>query len=129
MNAPLWVTLEECLAFHSMLATQFGGSDSVRDEGKLFAALERPKQQYYHYEQRTILELSATYLSGIAKSNPFIDGNKQTGLIASQIFIETNGYRSNASEKEAALQVLALADSHLDDEELTLWQEVNTRAT
>jgi death-on-curing protein len=124
MNEPLWITQEETLAFHSMLIANFGGSDGIRDEGKLQASLNRPKQQF-HYEERSLIELAATYASGIVKSHPFIDGNKRTGLMVCQLFVETNGYRFEASEEEAALQILALADDRLRDTELTVWLEAN----
>lgn len=124
MKEPDWITKEECLSFHSMLIAHFGGADGVRDAGKMEAALNRPKQQF-HYEEATILQLAATYASGIVKSHPFIDGNKRTGLMACQVFIESNGYRFEASEEEAALQILALADNRLSDEALTEWLEAN----
>jgi len=124
MNEPNWITKEECLAFHSMLVAHFGGSDGIRDEGQLDASLNRPKQQF-HYEQATLLQLAATYASGLVKSHPFMDGNKRTGLMTCQLFLESNGYRFNASEEETALQILALADCRLNDDELTKWLEVN----
>jgi death-on-curing protein len=124
MNEPAWMAKEECLAFHSMLIATFGGGDGMRDEGKLDAALGRPLQQF-HYENSSIFELAATYASGIIKSHPFIDGNKRTGLMICQLFIETNGYYFKASEEEAALQILALADCRLSDDELTKWLEAN----
>lgn len=107
-----------------MLIANFGGADGVRDEAKLIAALERPKNQF-HYESANILQLAATYVSGIVKSHPFLDGNKRTGLMACQIFVESNGFRFDASEEEAALQILALADSRLSDEVLVTWLEAN----
>lgn len=124
MNEPNWITKEECLAFHSMLVAHFGGSDGIRDEGQLDTSLNRPKQQF-HYEQATLLQLAATYASGLVKSHPFMDGNKRTGLMTCQLFLESNGYQFNASEEETALQILALADCWLSDDELTQWLEVN----
>lgn len=124
MSEPEWITQEECLAFHSMLIANFGGADGARDESKLIAALERPKNQF-HYESAKILQLAATYASGIIKSHPFLDGNKRTGLMACQMFVECNGFRFEASEEEAALQILALADSRLSDEALAAWLEAN----
>lgn len=124
MNEPAWIKEEECLAFHAMLIANFGGANGLRDEGKLAAALERPKNQF-HYERADILALAATYASGIVKSHPFLDGNKRTGLMACQIFIESNGYHFQASEEEAALQILALADDRLSDAELTAWLGAN----
>lgn len=124
MNEPVWISQEECLAFHSMLIANFGGADGVRDNGKLLAALERPKNQF-HYEGTDVLGLATTYASGIVKSHPFIDGNKRTGLMVCQIFIESNGYHFKATEEEAAVQILALADSRLSDAELRAWLEAN----
>ena len=124
MNEPNWITKEECLAFHSMLMAHFGGSDGMRDEGKLDASLNRPKQQL-HYEQATLFQLAATYASDIIKSHPFMDGNKRTGLMTCQLFLESNGYRFEASEEEAALQIIALADCRLSDDQLTQWLEAN----
>lgn len=127
MTEPNWITKEECLAFHSMLIANFGGGNGIRDEGKLDAALNRPKQQY-HYEAADLLQLAATYASGIVTGHPFIDGNKRTGLLACQLFVESNGYRFEASEEEAAIQILALADCRLSDEELTAWLQANCSA-
>ena len=124
MSEPAWITVEETLAFHSVLIANFGGSDGIRDEGKLLAALNRPKQQFF-YEKRSLIELTTTYASGVVKSQPFIDGNKRTGLLLCQLFLETNGYKFEASEEEAALQILALADDKLSDEELTGWLLMN----
>lgn len=126
MIEPAWISQEECLAFHSMLVANFGGADGIGDEGKLLAALERPKNQY-HYEEADILKLAATYASGIVKSHPFLDGNKRNALMVCQIFIESNGHRFNATEEEAAVQILALANSRLSDEELTAWLKANCK--
>jgi death-on-curing protein len=124
MNEPIWITKEECLAFHSILIANFGGGDGMRDEGKLDATLDRPHQKF-HYEEPSIFELATIYCSGIVKSHPFMDGNKRTGLMTATLFIECNGYRFEASEEETALQILALADSRLSDEELTEWLAAN----
>lgn len=121
-----WITKEECLAFHSMLISRFGGADGLRDENKLDAALNRPLQHHtYGDPPPSLFELAATYASGVIKSHPFMDGNKRTGLMVCQLFIESNGYCFSASEEETALQILALADCRLTDEELTHWLEAN----
>ncbi|CAA6697353.1 MULTISPECIES: type II toxin-antitoxin system death-on-curing family toxin [unclassified Lentimonas] len=126
MNEPNWITKEECLTFHSMLVARFGGADGMRDESKLDAALNRPLQHHsYGDPPPSIFELAATYASGVVKSHPFLDGNKRTGLMVCQLFIETNGYQFEAPEAETALQILALADCKLSDDELTQWLEAN----
>jgi death-on-curing protein len=65
------------------------------------------------------------YASGIVKSHPFLDGNKRTGLMACQLFLETNGYQFQAPEADTALQILALADDRLREAELVAWLAAN----
>ena len=45
--------------------------------------------------------------------------------MAAYTFLEINGYRFAASEEEAALQIIALADCRLSDDQLTQWLEAN----
>jgi death-on-curing protein len=59
------------------------------------------------------------------KSHSFLDGNKRSGFVTAALFLESNGYQLNATEEEAALQILALADSRLSDDELTAWLKAN----
>jgi len=47
--------------------------------------------------------------------------------MAAALFLEINGYRFQASEEEAALQILALADLRLSDAELTDWLEKSSQ--
>ena len=126
MSEPNWVTKEECLALHSMLIARFGGADGLRDESKLYAALNRPLQHLtYGDPPPSIFELATTYASGIVKIHPFLDGNKRSGFITAVLFLESNGYRFEATEESSALQILALADCRLSDEELKDWLEAN----
>jgi len=109
-----------------MLISMFGGADGIRDEHALETSLGRPLQHLSYKEPPpSIVELAAIYCSGIVKSHPFMDGNKRSGFIIAALFLESNGYPLTASEEEAAVQILALADSRLSDEELTAWLEVN----
>jgi death on curing protein len=41
---------------------------------------------------QNIFELATSYLKSIALNHPFIDGNKRTGLLATLIFLDYNGY-------------------------------------
>jgi death-on-curing protein len=120
MSAPNWIEKSDCLAFHSALIARFGGADGMRDEGRLDAAINKALQ-LFHDEKPTIFELAAAYASGIVKGHPFLDGNKRSGLMAAAMFLEINGYTFQASEEEAALQILALADLRLSDAELAYW--------
>tara|TARA_R100000027_G_scaffold3426_1_gene3187 strand:+ start:665 stop:997 length:333 start_codon:yes stop_codon:yes gene_type:complete len=106
----------------------FGGADGLRDESALETSLDRPMQHYSYSEPTpSIIELATVYCSGIVKSHPFFDGNKRTGFLIAGLFLETNGYKLTATEEEAAVHILALANSRLSDAELAAWLEVNCR--
>lgn len=126
MSEPHWLSKESIHAIHSLSISWFGGGDGLRDEHALETALGRPLQHFSYAEPApSVFELAAVYCSGIVKSHPFIDGNKRTGFMAAYSFLGINGYQLTASEEEAAIQILALADSRLSDEELTLWLKKN----
>jgi death-on-curing protein len=64
-------------------------------------ALGRPSS-YPHYEEAD-LALQATVLAhGIAETQPFVDGNKRAALVAMLTFLEINGHRVNATDRELA---------------------------
>lgn len=126
MSTPNWLTLESIHAIHSMSISRFAGGDGLKDKNALEISLSRPLQHFgYADPAPSIFELAAIYCSGIVKSHPFIDGNKRTGFMAAYTFLGINDYRFEASEEETALQILALADDRLTDEELTAWLEAN----
>jgi len=126
MKEPNWLSKETIHAIHALSIARFGGGNGLRDAHPLEISLNRLLQHYSYAEPApSILELAAIYCSGIVKSHPFIDGNKRTGFMAAYTFLGINGYQLTASEEEAAVQILALADSRLSDEELTLWLEAN----
>lgn len=84
--------------------------------------MHRPLQHFsYGNPAPGLFDLAAIYCSGIVKSHPFIDGNKRTGFIAAYTFLSINGYHFEASEEEAAVQIIALADNRLSDDDLTAW--------
>jgi death-on-curing protein len=126
MREPNWLSREAIHAIHSLSISWFGGGDGLRDKHALETSLNRPLQHYSYADPApSICELAAVYCSGIVKSHPFIDGNKRTGFMAAYTFLGINGYQLTATEEEAAIQILALADSRLSDEELTAWLKDN----
>ena len=122
MNEPVWITREDCLAYHESLLERFGGLSGIRDESLLDSALNRPKH-LFAYGKPSIFQMAASYAHGIVKNHPFLDGNKRAGFVAAALFIETNGYRFQAPEEEAVLETLALAASETSEEAYATWLE------
>ena len=122
MNEPVWITREDCLAYHESLLERFGGLSGIRDESLLDSALNRPKH-LLAYGKPSIFQMAASYAHGIVKNHPFLDGNKRAGFIAAALFIETNGFRFQAPEEEAVLETLALAVGETPEEAYAAWLE------
>ncbi len=122
MNEPVWITREDCLAYHESLLERFGGLSGIRDESLLDSALNRPKH-LLAYGKPSIFQMAASYAHGIVKNHPFLDGNKRAGFIAAALFIETNGFRFQAPEEEAVLETLALAAGETSEEAYAAWLE------
>jgi death-on-curing protein len=119
---PVWIDEWEILAFHEELLARFGGAAGIRDAGLLESALNRPLQ-LFHYGDPTLPEMADAYGAGIVKNHPFLDGNKRTGFLAAALFLETNGYRFEATEEEVVERTLALAAGAIGEAEYAAWLE------
>ena len=116
-----WIKIDRVLAVHRRQIAEHGGRDGVRDNGLLESALARPLNIKAYELDADIARLAAGYAFGIVKNHPFIDGNKRTGYVVTELFIMKNGYQLNATPAEKYLTFLSLAEGTLSEEELTDW--------
>jgi len=121
VKPPRWVLDEVVVAVHGMLIAEHGGSPGIRDKGLLQSALARPRQRYACEPQATIFELAAAYGFGVARSHPFIDGNKRAALAVAATFLELNGFSLDAPEPEAVVAIQQLAPGDLSEAQLAEW--------
>ena len=126
MKEPYWFTREECIALHTMMLSQYGGLEGIREENLLESALARPRQ-LFHYGKPALAELAASYAAGIVKNHPFVDGNKRTGFMLGAGFLERNGCRFTADEASAVVCTLALAAGEMSEAEYAAWLKANSR--
>ncbi len=113
------------LAIHSELLRQFGGQPGLRDQGLLESALARPEHLLY-YEKADVFQMAAAYSHGIIKNHPFLDGNKRTGFMTAYSFLKINGKELIASEEDAVITMLGVADGSVDKATLALWFQENS---
>jgi death-on-curing protein len=99
-----YLTVAEVLAMHADQIERYGGSNGVRDQGLLEAALYRPQTGYYD----GLIEEAAALWESLAQNHPFIDGNKRTAFAAAYTFLAINGARLTADPQEAYVFVAAL---------------------
>ena len=122
MNEPVWIEVAECYAVHSAALQRCGGADGLRDEGRLLAALDRPRN-LFAYKKAALPELAAAYATGIVMNHPFLDGNKRTGFIIAALFLESNGHSFRAPEEEVVERTLALAAGAIKEADYAEWLE------
>lgn len=123
---PIWIKIEAVLAVHGRQLAEHGGGEGVRDLGLLESALDRPKNLYHYTNPKpSLAAIAASYAFGIASDHPFIDGNKRTSLIASQLFLRLNGQTLSAAPSDKYNIFMQLAAGKLSQEDLADWFENN----
>jgi death-on-curing protein len=61
-----------------------------------------------------IHEMAAAYAFHLAENQPFLDGNKRTGLGAALVFLRINGYRVADPEELLHDAMIAIAEHRQD---------------
>jgi death on curing protein len=103
-----YLTIAEVLAIHVDQIERYGGSQGVRDQGLLEAALYRPQTGYY----ADLIEEAAALWESLAQNHPFIDGNKRTAFAATYTFLAINGATLTAGADETYVFVAGLYEAN-----------------
>lgn len=122
-----WLTPRVVTSIHLKHIQRHGGGHGIRDAGLMESALARA-QNLAAYGEPTAFELAASYAFGVARNQPFIDGNKRTAFVASTLLLRINGQQLIAETAEAAVVFLRLAAGEFSEAELAEWFSWNTTA-
>lgn len=120
MSGWVWIDRAVILAIHEEQLAEHGGGVGIRDLGLLDSALARPANQV-HYGEPDVVDLAAAYGFGIARNHPFIDGNKRTAFVATELFLALNGFVLTADDANCILTMLAVAAGELDEAAFAQW--------
>lgn len=126
MREWVWLDAAVLLAVHEEQLAEHGGAPGTRDAGLFESALARPRNLAGH-GQPGVADLAAAYGFGIVRNHPFVDGNKRTGLVAMELFLELNGKTLEASDTDCVLTVWQLAAGELDEASLADWIRKHSR--
>ena len=113
---------EKVELLHQLIAQATGGEVGLRDEGLLESALESAFATFdgadlYPSKGEKGARLGFTLISNHA----FVDGNKRIGMYVMLTFLEVNGIRIKASDKEISDTGLAIAAGKMKYQELLNW--------
>lgn len=120
MSEPVWLTAELVIAIHEEQLRIYGGPPGIRDRGMLESALGCAPNKWIDGETN-LAALAATYAFGIARTPPFVDGNRRASLLSLITFLGLNGIDFIVPEADAAAAILGLAAGEIEEEGLARW--------
>lgn len=74
--------------------------------GLLQSAIDRARNLYLYEPEADLADMAAVLLLGIARNHPFEQGNKRTGFVSAQLFLDWNGYVFEAPDVEAFAKIV-----------------------
>ena len=117
-----WITRELALAIHDRQLAEHGGGTRVRDEALLDSALARPQQRHpYGDPPPDLADLAASLAYGLARNQPFTDGNKRTAHVAYRVFLALNDAELQASAEDKYAAMIGLASGAWDEARFADW--------
>lgn len=123
----IYLSSEQVLFIHSRIIDLTGGAHGCRDLGLLQSAVSRPKATFGGRElYPELFHKTAALMESIACNHPFIDGNKRTAIVSAGLFLEKNGYRLRATQKELERFTLSVAVRKPQFEKLVAWFQTHT---
>jgi len=117
-----YLTVKDVLLLHNMAVDESGGSHGLRDLGLLESAVARPQASFDGQDLYSTIFLKAGVLiHSLLRNHPFVDGNKRTSMFSAMTFLELNGYRFDARQKEVVKFALRVENDRLSVEEISEW--------
>lgn len=115
MSEPEFLEIDDVLAIHERQIAEFGGSSGIRDRGLLESAIAMPQASFGGQRaHESLFAMASAYAFHIAQNQPFLDGNKRTGLGTALVFLRLNGYRTIDPGEELYEAMIAIAERRLD---------------
>jgi death-on-curing protein len=109
-----FLSVEDILDLHERLVTLFGGMPGVRDPGLLESAVLQAQATFDgSYVHGDVFEMAAAYAFHIAQNQPFVDGNKRTGLHSALVFLHINGVRITSGSEAMYNAMMQIAHHRL----------------
>jgi len=124
-----YIALEQLLQLHVLAVEQFGGSDGLRDLGRLEAALASQRQEVFGKElYQGVDEKAAALCRGIIGDHPFVDSNKRTAMLVAITFLEINDTQFVAKMGEVEDFAVKVAVDRLDVPAIAAWLRAHSKA-
>lgn len=115
MSDPEFLDLEDVVFIHDEQLARFGGAAGLRDQGLLESAIGQPRATFGgQFVHDGLFAMAAAYAFHIAENQPFVDGNKRTGVLAAVVFLELNGFTVEEPPSRFHELMIAITEGRLD---------------
>jgi death on curing protein len=116
---PEFLTVEDVFQIHEEQLAAYGGAAGIRDQALLESAVGVPQASFGEaYLHDDLAHMAAAYAFHIAQNQPFLDGNKRTGLVAALVFLDLNGVTVLDPEEKLYDAMIAIAERRMDKDRL-----------
>ena len=116
---PDFLSVEDVTQIHDEQIAAYGGAAGVRDQGLLESAVAMPRASFGEaYLHEDLAHMAAAYAFHIAQNQPFLDGNKRTGLVAALVFLDLNGITVLDPQEKLYDAMIAIAERRMDKDGL-----------
>lgn len=90
-----YLRASEIELLHHQLIDQYSANENpdVQDRGLLQSTAIRPSQTHFYRQDSDICDLAASLGFGLATNHSFHNGNKRTAAMATDVFLQLNGYK------------------------------------
>lgn len=116
------LSLEQLLQLHVLVIAESGGSDGLRDLGRLQSVVASQTQSAFGEDiYPSVFEKAAALVRGIVGDHPFVDGNKRTAILAGLTLLKINGKQFVAKKGELEDFAVKVATDHLEVTVIAAW--------
>ena len=92
LNEPEWLTFDEVIELNALAVEDTGEPHGFIDRGAAESALASCRNRHLYEDEVDIIDLACILMMAFARSQGFSQGNKRTGFLAAQMFLDINGY-------------------------------------
>jgi death-on-curing protein len=118
VKEPSFLSFAEILEIQRVQTETYGGDLTLRDRGLLESALAMPQSTFGGEFLHTTLFAMAAYAYHIAENQPFVDGNKRTGLAAALVFLALNDIEIEDPKERLYKAMMDISARKLSKEDL-----------
>lgn len=122
------LSVDDIEIIHIQIIDASGGSQGVRDRGRLASVVAAQTQEVFGEQiYKTLHDKAAAIARGVIADHPFFDGNKRTGIMSALIFLKLNNVDIGIDGLSLANFAVLTATDKLSVTDIAIWLKNNTK--